>query len=66
LELENYDEDIKERVLYALYYGPYGLKTNDFSSAEIHKDDSTEEVMNVDPTGAMSMSRTHENMYYFQ
>ena len=49
LELENYDEDMKERVLYALYYGPCGLKTNDFSSVEIHKDDNTEEVMNVDP-----------------
>ena len=46
LELENYDEDMKERVLYALNYGPCGLKT---SSLEIHKDDNTEEVMNVDP-----------------
>ena len=26
LELENYDEDMKERVLYTLYYGPSGLK----------------------------------------
>ena len=50
LELENYDEDMKERVLYALYYGPCGLETNDFSSVEIYKDDNTEEVMNVDPT----------------
>ena len=49
LELENYDEDMKKRVLYALYYGPCGLKTNDFSSVEIHKDDNAEEVMNVDP-----------------
>ena len=48
LELENYDEDMKKRVLYAFYYGPCGIKTNDFSSAEIHKDDNTEEVMNVD------------------
>ena len=46
LELENYDEDMKERVLYALNYGPRGLKT---SSLEIHKDENTEEVMNVDP-----------------
>ena len=46
LELENYDEDMKERVLYALYNGPCGLKT---SSVEIHKDDNAEEVMNVDP-----------------
>ena len=29
LELENYYEDMKERVLYALYYGRCGLKTND-------------------------------------
>ena len=49
LELEHYAEDIKERVLYALYYGPCGLKTNDFSSAEIREDDNTEEIMNVDP-----------------
>ena len=48
LELENHDEDMKERVLYALYYGPCGLKTNDFSRVEIHKDDNTDEVMNVD------------------
>ena len=40
---------MKERVLYALYYGPCGLKTNDFSSVEIDKDDNTDEVMNVDP-----------------
>ena len=26
LELENYDEDMKERVLYALNYGTCGLK----------------------------------------
>ena len=50
LELENYDEDMKERVLYALYNGPCGIKTNDFSRVEIHKDENTEEVMNVDPT----------------
>ena len=50
LELENYDEDMKQRVLYALYYGPCGIKTNDFSSVEIHKDDNAEEVMNVDAT----------------
>ena len=50
LELENYDEDMKKRVLYALYYGPCDLKTNDFSSVEINKDDNGEDVMNVDPT----------------
>ena len=50
LELENYDRDIKQRVLYALYNGPCGIKTNDFSSVEIHQDDNAEEVMNVDPT----------------
>ena len=41
---------MKERVLYALYNGPCGIKTNDFSRVEIHKDDNAEEVMNVDPT----------------
>ena len=45
LELENYDEDMKERVLYALYYSPCGIKTNDFCSVEIHKDDNAEEVI---------------------
>ena len=50
LELENYDGDMKERVLCALYYGPCGIKTNEFSSVEIHKDENAEEVMNVDPT----------------
>ena len=45
LELENYDKDMKEGVLYALNYGPCGLKT---SSLEIRKDDNTKEVMNVD------------------
>ena len=49
LELENYVEDMKEHILYALYYGPCGLKTNDFSSLEIHKDNNTEEVIKVDP-----------------
>ena len=37
LELENYDEDTKERVLYALYYGPCGLKSNELSSVDIQK-----------------------------
>ena len=50
VELGNYDEDMKERVLCALYYGPCGIKTNDFCSVEIHKDDNVEEVMNDDPT----------------
>ena len=47
LELENYDEDMKERVLYALYYGPCGIKKNDFDEMEARAD---ENVMNVDPT----------------
>ena len=46
LDFENYDEDMKERILYALNYRPCGLKT---SGLEIHKDYNTEEVMNVDP-----------------
>ncbi|KAL9961205.1 hypothetical protein ACROYT_G030106 [Oculina patagonica] len=31
LELEHYDHDIKNRVLYALYYGPNRLKSNNSS-----------------------------------
>ena len=46
LELENYDEDMKERVLYALNYGPCGLKNEYFGNPQ---DYNTEEVMNVDP-----------------
>ena len=37
---------MKERVLYAVNYGPCGLKT---SSLETDKDYNTEGVMNVDP-----------------
>ena len=40
---------MKKRILYAFYYGPCGLNTNDFSSVEIHQDDNTDENMNVDP-----------------
>jgi len=47
LELKNYDEDMKDRVLYALYYGPCGLKTHDFSSVEIHKDDDATKVKSI-------------------
>ena len=50
LQLEHYLEDMKERVLYALYNGPCGLKTNDFNQMEAREDDNDEEVMNVDPT----------------
>ena len=44
LELKNYDEDMKERILYALYYSPCRLKTNDFSRMEIHKDNKAAEA----------------------
>ena len=47
LELEHHVEDMKERVLYALCYGPCGLKCKDFNEAR--EDDNAEEVMNVDP-----------------
>ena len=52
LELENYDEVMKKRVLYALCYGSYGLKTNDFSSVEftrnlIQQDMSQTRVNNI-------------------
>ena len=53
VELENYDEDMKERVLCALYNGPCGLKMNDFNEMEAREDDNTE-VMNVDPTELQS------------
>ena len=39
-----------------LGHGASGFKTNDFSSVEIHKDDNTEEVMNVDPIASSSSS----------
>ena len=39
---------MKERILYPLYYGPCGrLKTNDFSSVEIHKDDNANKVKSM-------------------
>ena len=47
-EIEHYNQDVKERVLYALYYGPCSLKTNDFSSVEIQKDVNAEEFIKVD------------------
>ena len=37
LELEHYDEDITNRVLYALYCGPNGSKSNDSSDFEVFK-----------------------------
>ena len=49
LELEHQVEDMKERVLYALYYGPCGLKCKDFNEMEAREDDNAEEIMNVDP-----------------
>ena len=49
LELEHQVEDMKERVLYALYYGPCGIKTNEFNEMEAREDDNAEEIMNVDP-----------------
>ena len=41
-ELEHYDNDIKNRVLYALYYGPNGLKSND--SSRFEADEACDEV----------------------
>ena len=49
LELEHQVEDMKERVLYALYYGPCGIKTSEFNEMEAREDDNAEEIMNVDP-----------------
>ena len=42
-------KQLHDRILYAIYYGPNGLKTNNFSGMEI-RDDYNEEVMNVDTT----------------
>ena len=49
LELEHYVEDMKERVLYALYYGPCGLKCKDLNEMKAREDDNAEEIMTVDP-----------------
>ena len=65
MELQHYDEDMKKRVLYALYYGPCGLKTDNFSRVEIYKDDNAEEDMNVDPTEVQcpeNVVRKEENL----
>ena len=43
-------KQLHDRILYAIYYGPNGLKTNDFSGMEIRDDYNAEEVMNVDTT----------------
>ena len=54
LEFEDFGEKVQaeqlqDRILYAVYYGPNGLKTNDFNGMEVRKDRNTDEVMNVDP-----------------
>ena len=49
LELEHHVEDMKKRVLYALYHGPCGLKCKDFNEMEAREDDNAEKVTNVDP-----------------
>ena len=41
-------KQLQDRILYVMYYGPNGLKTNDFSGMEIREDYNAEEVMNVD------------------
>ena len=48
LELEHCDENIENRVLYALYFGPNGLKCNDFSSFE-DGSNSDEAAISVNP-----------------
>ena len=54
LEFEDFGEKVQaeqlqDRILYAVYYGPNGPKTNDVNGVEVHKDRYTDEVMNVDP-----------------
>ena len=48
MELEHYGQDTENRVMYALYYGPNGLKWNEFSSFD---DDATsdEAAASVNP-----------------
>ena len=50
LELEYYDEDMKKRILYALYDGPCGLKCKDFNEMEAREDHNAETAGNVDST----------------
>ena len=41
--------ELQDDILYVIYYGPYGLKTNEFSVLGVHEDHNAEKVMNVDP-----------------
>ncbi|KAL9976454.1 hypothetical protein ACROYT_G013758 [Oculina patagonica] len=42
-------KELQDRILYAIYYGPNGLKTNDFSGMETRDDQNADEVKNCDP-----------------
>ncbi|KAL9985731.1 hypothetical protein ACROYT_G008171 [Oculina patagonica] len=42
-------KELQDHILYAIYYGPNGLKTNDFSGMETRDDQNADEVMNSDP-----------------
>jgi len=54
LELEKFGErtqtkQLEDSILYAINYGPNGLKPYDFSDMEVYEDHNIEKVMNVDP-----------------
>ena len=54
LELETFGErtqtkQLEDCILYAINYGPNGLKPNDFCDMEVYEDHNTEKVTNVDP-----------------
>ena len=42
-------EQLQDRILYTIYYGPNGLKTNDFSRMEVREHHNADEVMNIHP-----------------
>ena len=55
LELDSIGEisqprQLQERILYALYYGPCGLKCKDFNEMEARKDQNAKGAGNVDST----------------
>ena len=52
LELKTFGErtqrkHLEDCIIYAINYGPNGLKSNDFSDMEVYEDHNTEKVMNV-------------------
>ena len=46
---EHKGKQLEDCILYAINYGPNGLKPNDFSDMVVYKDHNAEKVMNVEP-----------------